>query len=416
MKVLPVNNVVGEYVIPGDKSITHRAVMFNSAAKGKATVINALVGEDCLSTVNCMRALGAKIERDGNTFYIEGCPTFLNGAECDCGNSGTTMRLLCGLVAGKGVNATLFGDKSLSSRPMKRVSEPLSMLGAIVNTTEGKAPIKISPSKLKGCEIHTKVASAQVKSALILAGLGAEGETKIIEPIKSRDHTERMLSAMGADIKVENNCVTVRKSNLNAVDVDVPADISSAAYFMALGALKGKTICKRVGINKTRTGILKAFDLLGVKYSLENKKEVCGEPIADIVVEKSKMHAIKLTSEIMPSLIDELPIIALLCSVAEGESVICGAEELKVKESDRIKTTVEMISNLGGDITATDDGFIIRGVKSLKGGNVNSYGDHRIAMSAAIGLISSELGGEIEDAECVNISFPNFYNMLSIKE
>lgn len=413
MIIKPVKYLSRVYEIPGDKSITHRAIMFNSAAEGNATIVNALVGEDCLSTMECMRALGAKIERDGNTFYIEGVTKFNDNVICDCGNSGTTMRLLCGLIAGKNVNATLTGDASLSSRPMNRVASPLSLLGATIETTNGKAPLKIISSQLKGANINTLVASAQVKSALILAGLGADGETVITEPIKSRDHTERMLAAMGADIKVEKNTIRVKKSSLKAVDVDVPADISSAAYFMAIGALTGKTMSKRVGINPTRTGILKAFDLLNVKYRLENEQLVCGEPVADVVVEKSDMKGIKLSSEIMPSLIDELPIIAILCAFAEGESVISGAEELKVKESNRIKTTVEMINNLGGDATATDDGFIIKGKKSLKGGKVNSYGDHRIAMSAAIGLSASENGGEIIDAECVNISFPNFYKMLA---
>ncbi len=412
MIIKPVKRLSKIYEIPGDKSITHRAIMFNSAAKGKATIVNALIGEDCLSTTECMRALGAKIERDGNTFYIEGAPKFNDNVVCNCGNSGTTMRLLCGLIAGKRVNATLIGDTSLSSRPMNRVANPLSLLGATIETTCGKAPLKIISSNLKGADINTNVASAQVKSALILAGLGADGETVITEPVKSRDHTERMLAAMGADIKIENNIVRVKKSSLKAVDVDVPADISSAAYFMALGALTGKTTSKRVGINPTRTGILKAFDFLGIKYRLENEQSVCGEPVADIIVEKSDMKGIKLNSDIMPSLIDELPIIAILCAFADGESVISGAEELKVKESNRIDTTVEMINNLGGDAIATSDGFIIKGKKSLKGGKVNSYGDHRIAMSAAIGLSASENGGEIIDAECVNISFPNFYKML----
>ena len=412
MKIEPVGGVFQAYEIPGDKSITHRAVMFNAAARGSAVITNALAGEDCLSTINCMRALGAHIERDGNTISVEGVSDFRDNALCDCGNSGTTMRLLCGLIAGKGVNAVLTGDESLSSRPMRRVSEPLSLLGANIQTNGGKAPLRVYAAPLKGNRIETKVASAQVKSALLLAGLGAEGETTVSEPVKSRDHTERMLAAMGADIEVNGNSVSVRKSALTAVDIDVPADISSAAYFLALGALKGETLCRNVGVNPTRTGLLKAFDLPGVKYECKNLRTVCGEPVADIRVEKSEMRAITLTSEIMPSLIDELPVIALLCAFAEGESVITGAEELKVKESDRILSTAEMINALGGNILATDDGFIIRGKKSLAGGKVNSYGDHRIAMTAAIGMLASERGGEIAGAECVNISFPDFYKLL----
>ncbi|MFQ7035101.1 MAG: 3-phosphoshikimate 1-carboxyvinyltransferase [Candidatus Borkfalkia sp.] len=268
-------------------------------------------------------------------------------------------------------------------------------------------------SPLHGCIVETGVASAQVKSAILLAGLGASGETIVREPEKSRDHSERLLSAMGADIFVHQNAVRIRKSRLHCVDVDVPADISSAAYFLALGALKGEIVCPRVGVNPTRTGILTAFDRLGVIYTLQNERLVCGEPVADIVVKKSAMRAITLSKEIMPALIDEIPVIALLCAFAEGESVISGAQELKVKESDRIATTAEMIAALGGDIRATDDGFVIRGKSKLQGGKVRSYGDHRIAMTAAISLAAGENGGAIEGAECVNISFPDFYRRLS---
>jgi len=323
------------------------------------------------------------------------------------------MRLLCGLIAGKGVRATLTGDASLSTRPMRRVAEPLALLGANVRTTDGTAPLTVEPAPLHGCIVETGVASAQVKSAILLAGLGASGETIVREPEKSRDHSERLLSAMGADIFVHQNAVRIRKSRLHCVDVDVPADISSAAYFLALGALKGEIVCPRVGVNPTRTGILTAFDRLGVIYTLQNERLVCGEPVADIVVKKSAMRAITLSKEIMPALIDEIPVIALLCAFAEGESVISGAQELKVKESDRIATTAEMIAALGGDIRATDDGFVIRGKSKLQGGKVRSYGDHRIAMTAAIGLAASENGGAIEGAECVNISFPDFYRRLA---
>ena len=413
MNIEPAEKISGIAEIPGDKSITHRAVMFNAAADGKAKITRALGGEDCLSTVSCMKALGAKIEREGETITVEGSPEFKNNALCDCGNSGTTMRLLCGLIAGKGVRATLTGDASLSTRPMRRVAEPLALLGANVRTTDGTAPLTVEPAPLHGCIVETGVASAQVKSAILLAGLGASGETIVREPEKSRDHSERLLSAMGADIFVHQNAVRIRKSRLHCVDVDVPADISSAAYFLALGALKGEIVCPRVGVNPTRTGILTAFDRLGVIYTLQNERLVCGEPVADIVVKKSAMRAITLSKEIMPALIDEIPVIALLCAFAEGESVISGAQELKVKESDRIATTAEMIAALGGDIRATDDGFVIRGKSKLQGGKVRSYGDHRIAMTAAIGLAASENGGAIEGAECVNISFPDFYRRLA---
>ena len=415
MFIQPRNTFEGEFLLPGDKSITHRAVMLNAAADGEAVILDALVGEDCLSTCACMRALGAKIERDGTTIRVQGTSEFRGGQKLNCGNSGTTMRLLTGFVAGKNIYAELYGDASLSSRPMKRVAEPLAMLGADVQTTDGHAPVRVYPKALQGANIHLSVASAQVKSAVILAGLSADGETSVTEPVLSRDHTERMLQAMGANIKTQGTTTTITRSNLKAVDVTVPADISSAAYFMALGALKGKTLCKNVGINPTRTGILTAFDRLGVKYSLLNRRVSGGEEIADILVEKSNMRAISLTGESVPAMIDELPLVALLCAFADGESYITGAKELRVKESDRIKTTTELIKNLGGECEELPDGFVIKGKKTLTGGNVDSYLDHRIAMTAAVGMIASQKGGEIKNPECCAISFPDFYQKLGIK-
>ncbi|MBO4940003.1 MAG: 3-phosphoshikimate 1-carboxyvinyltransferase [Clostridia bacterium] len=405
----------GEFSLPGDKSITHRAVMLNGGAGGEAIVTNALTGEDCLSTCGCLRALGAKIERDGTTFRVIGAPVFQSGAELDCGNSGTTIRLLTGFVAGKNIHAKLYGDASLSQRPMKRVSEPLSLLGADVKTTDGHAPLYVAPKTLVGADVNLSIASAQVKSAVLLAGISAEGKTSVTEPVKSRDHTERMLSAMGAKISVDGNKVTVEKSTLKAVDVHVPSDISSAAYFMALGALKGKTLCKNVGINPTRTGILTAFDKLGIKYTLLNPHVSGGEETADILVEQSPMRAIRLTAEDVPAMIDELPLVALLCAFADGESVITGAKELRVKESDRIRTTAELIRNLGGDCEELPDGFIIRGKQKLIGGNIDSYLDHRIAMTGAVGLIASQNGGNILRPECCAISFPDFFEKLGLK-
>ena len=404
----------GEFTLPGDKSITHRAVMFNAGAEGEAVISNALMGEDCLSTCHCMRSLGAEIDIDGTTVRVKGTPQFRSGQQLNCGNSGTTIRLLTGFVAGKGIEAMLYGDESLSSRPMKRVAEPLSLLGADVQTTDGHAPVYVKPKALQGANVAISVSSAQVKSALFLAGISAEGKTTVTEPTKSRDHTERMLAAMGAKIEVNGNSVTVEKSVLQAKDICVPADISSAAYFMALGALKGKTLCKNVGVNPTRTGILTAFDKLGVKYSLQNKSLSGGEEKADILVEKSPLRAIELTAEEIPAMIDELPLIALLCAFAEGESRITGAKELRVKESDRIRTTAEMINNFGGECIELPDGFIIRGKKKLVGGNCDSYLDHRIAMTAAVGLIASEKGGYISRPECCAISFPDFFEKLGV--
>ena len=415
MKIHAIGEVFDEYELPGDKSITHRAVMLNAGADGEAVITGALMGEDCLSTCACMRALGATVDVDGRTIRVKGTSQFVSGAQLNCGNSGTTIRLLTGFVAGKGVTAKLYGDDSLSSRPMERVSKPLSCLGAKVKTTDGHAPVFVSPSQLHGADVNLLVSSAQVKSAVLLAGLSADGVTTVSEPIKSRDHTERMLGAMGADIAVDGNKITLKKSELQAVDVCVPSDISSASYFMALGALKGKTLCKNVGVNPTRTGILKAFDRLGVRYTLLNPRTSGGEEVADILVEKSDMRAITLCEEDVPSMVDELPLVALLCAFADGETRITGAKELRVKESDRIRTTAELINNFGGDCRATEDGFIIRGKKKLLGGNCDSYLDHRIAMTATIGLLASENGGEIYRPECCAISFPDFYEKLGLR-
>lgn len=405
----------GEFHLPGDKSITHRAIMLNSGADGEATITNALMGEDCVSTCRCMRALGAKIDVEGTTLRVKGTPHFRRGTRLNCGNSGTTIRLLTGYVAGKGIDAELYGDDSLSSRPMKRVAEPLERLGADVRTTDGHAPIFVSPSRLSGADVRISIASAQVKSAILLAGISADGKTTVTEPMKSRDHTERMLAAMGAKIDVNGNSVAVEKCELSAVDVCVPSDISSAAYFMALGALKGKTVCKNVGINPTRTGILTAFDKLGVRYSLLNRRTSGGEETADILVEKSDMRGISLTAEVVPSMIDELPLVALLCAFADGESRITGAAELRVKESDRIRATTELITRLGGECEELEDGFVIRGKKRLFGGDADSYGDHRIAMTAAVGMLASETGGSIKNPECCAISFPDFFDLLGMK-
>lgn len=405
----------GEFELPGDKSITHRAIMLNGGADGEAVITNALLGEDCISTCRCMRSLGAKIDVDGTTLRVSGTPRFRRGMQLNCGNSGTTMRLLTGFVAGKQIDAMLYGDDSLSSRPMRRVADPLALLGANVKTTDGHAPVYVTPAPLRGTEMSLLISSAQVKSAVLLAGISADGETRVSEPVKSRDHTERMLAAMGAEIRVNGNAITVCKSHLKAIDVCVPSDISSAAYFMALGALKGKTLCKNVGINPTRTGILTAFDRLGVKYSLLNRRVSGGEETADILVEKSDMHAISLTAADVPAMIDELPLVALLCAFADGETHITGAKELRVKESDRIRTTAELINNLGGDCQETPDGFIIRGKETLVGGDIDSYLDHRIAMTGAVGLLASKQGGNVLREDCCAISFPDFFDKLGVK-
>ena len=411
MKIRPRRLFTGDLKIPGDKSITHRAILFNGIASGEAVVTDALLGADCLSSVACMRALGAQIEVEGGSIRVRGAER-LRAADCDCGNSGTTMRLLMGLVAGMGVEARLTGDASLSRRPMERVAAPLRLLGADIATTEGHAPVAVRPARLHGCTVDTHVASAQVKSALILAALGAEGETTVREPLLSRDHTERMLAAMGADIRADGCTVTVRRSTLHAADVAVPADISSAAYFMALGALCGETLCRGVGVNPTRTGILTVFDRMGVDYALGKRAHGVrgagrGHPRPQVRAappdarRRGHAHPHRRTARHRGAL--------CLCGRGERHHGRGGA----ARQGERPhRTTAAMLTALGGDVTERPDGFVIRGRGKLRGGRIDACADHRIAMSGAVALAASEAGGEILGAECVDISFPGFFTLL----
>ena len=410
--IQPKDNFEGEFTFPGDKSVTHRAIMLNAIAQGQAVVKNPSLGEDCLATYLAMEKLGAKIERTDEGIIVTGADTLINAQEIDCKNSATTMRLLSGLLAGQGVEATLYGDSSLSKRPMERVAEPLRKLGAKISTTDGKPPVFVQKSSILGGEIFLKIPSAQVKSAILLAGLGSENPTKVTESEITRDHTERMLKNMGAKIIKNGKETVISKSRLMATDVEVPADISSASYFMALGALKGKVVCKNIGVNPTRTGILTAFDKLGVKYFLSNTRTVCGEEIADITVEKSALNAIELKAD--ATLIDELPLIALLCAFANGKSKIWGAEELQYKESNRILATAQLINSLGGVCLPTKDGFVIDGHGQLTGGTAESFSDHRIAMTGAVGLLASAFGGELHGDTVCAVSFPDFFEKLGV--
>ncbi len=395
-----------------DKSITHRAIMFNSFARGSATVTNALLGGDCRSTIACMTALGAKIEVNGSMVKVTGTPIFRNAA-LDAGNSGTTTRLLTGLLAGMNVTASIDGDDSLKTRPMRRVTEPLAMMGANVSTTDGKAPLYIKPSKLRGIDYRLPVASAQVKSALLLAGLHADGETRLTEPILSRNHTELMLKAMGADIELNGRETVIRQSELRPVDVDVPGDISSAAFLLGAATVVngGRVTVKRVGLNPTRTGIIEVLKSMGADIEITKADGI--EPCGDVTLVQTPLKPFDITEEIVPSLIDEIPLLAAVACYAEGTSTISGAAELKVKESDRIQTTVDALKALGADIEGTDDGMIIHGKGGLKGGGrVDAHGDHRIAMSAAVAALGSKEGAEIDGAETAAISYPGFWEII----
>lgn len=396
-----------------DKSITHRAVMFNAAAEGSAVITNALLGGDCRSTIACMERLGARIEVDGSTVKVRGTACFRD-AVLDAGNSGTTTRLLTGLLAGRGVSATIDGDDSLRTRPMKRVTGPLSLMGADVTTTDGKVPISVRPAALHGIDYMMSVASAQVKSAILLAGIGADGVTKVTERTLSRDHTELMLKAMGADIMRNGLTVSVKRSELHSLDVRVPGDISSAAFLLGAAAVvkDGRVTVRGVGLNPTRTGVLDVLSSMGMEITTDNPG--CGaEPYGDITaVRCGELRPFTIIEKDVPSLIDEIPLLAIVAAYAEGDSVISGAGELRVKESDRIETTAAMIRAMGGEVETRPDGMIIKGRGGLTGGKVDSFGDHRIAMSAAIGALGSRNGCEITGADSAAISYPGFWETI----
>ncbi len=414
-------NLKGKIKVPGDKSISHRSVMLGSIANGTTHVSGFLTGDDCLSTIDCFRKMGIEIKIDGTDVTIHG--KGLHGLKkpnetLDVGNSGTTLRLITGILAAQNFDCHITGDSSIQKRPMDRVSRPLSLMGASITGNSGEklfAPFKISGRKLKAIDYTLPVASAQVKSAIILAALYADGTTTITEPEPTRNHTEIMLNYFGANIKNDGNkiiCGPVEE--LYAKDITVPADISSAAYFMAAGIISPDSdiTIENVGVNPTRTGIIDVFKEMGADITLENEKIICGEETADINVKTSSLKGVEIGGKIIPRLIDEIPIIAVAACFAEGQTVIKDAQELKVKETNRIKTVVEELKKMGANITETDDGMIINGGNPLKGAIVDSHGDHRIAMSCAIAGIMANGNTLIENSQCVDISFPKFFELL----
>ena len=414
--------LVGKITVPGDKSISHRSVMLAALGDSPVKIENFLKAADTLSTVGVMRELGAKIEFSAdNVLTVKGnglCGLKEPQNTLDAGNSGTTLRLLMGLLAGANISANFIGDASLSKRPMKRITDPLALMGAKIETTDGKLPIKIlkTDKRLKGIEYKMPVASAQLKSALLLAGLFADGETKIIEPNISRDHTERMLAAFGAKITRENNGVTIKSAEkLSAPkNIFVPGDISSAAYFIVAALIipGSDLIIENIGVNPTRTGIIDILKEMGANIALENTRVICGEEIADIHIKYGELKGVNIGREIMGRLIDEIPIIAVAAAFAKGETKISGAEELRVKETDRIKAVATSFNKFAeGMITETSDGMIIKGGLDLNYATADSFDDHRMAMSLAI-LGAAANGAEIINAECVNISYPEFYATL----
>lgn len=416
-----IKSLKGELTIPGDKSISHRSVMFGAISRGKTTISNFLPGEDCLSTIACFRALGVDINMDDPDKVVINGKGFEGLKEpeeiLDVGNSGTTIRLMMGILSGRPFFSVIKGDASIGKRPMTRVTKPLSQMGAIIDGREkGEfTPLAIRGGNLKGIEYTLPVASAQVKSSILFAGLQAEGVTTIYEPSKTRDHTERMIRQFGGEVTSDGLVVSVKGGqNLHGTDVYVPGDISSAAFFLVAGAVlpDSELILKNVGLNPTRTGIIDVMKEMGADMEIINQRGDEFEPIGDIIIRTSSLKSTEIEGDMIPRLIDEIPVIALLATQAEGTTVIRDAEELKVKETNRIDTVVNELRKLGANIEATDDGMIIRGRTSLTGGTVSSHGDHRIGMMLAIAALLAKEPVYLENPDAISISYPEFFTHL----
>lgn len=418
MIINKINGLSGEVTVPGDKSISHRSIMLGSLAKGTTEVTGFLQGADCLSSISCFSKMGVEIENKGDIVLIHG--RGLRGLKepastLDVGNSGTTTRLMSGILAAQNFTSRVTGDASIQKRPMKRIITPLSMMGADIKSELGNdcAPLIINGTSLRGIHYDSPVASAQVKSAVLFAGLYADGETSVTEPAVSRNHTELMFEEYGVDIKCEGKTVVMKPADeLHARKVVVPGDISSATYFIVAAAITPNSCVtiRNVGINPTRDGIIEVCRMMGANINIEKTSGDIGEPTADITVSTSSLKGCTIGGDIIPTLIDEIPAIAILACFADGETIIKDAQELKVKESNRIDVVVNNLKAMGADIEATDDGMIIRGGKVLHGAVIDSKLDHRIAMSFAIAGMNADGETEILGSECVDISYPEFYN------
>lgn len=416
MNITTTKGLKGEIKVPGDKSISHRAVMFGSLSEGLTEVTNFLRGSDCLSTIDCFRRMGIAIENTPDKILIHG--KGLNGLEqpaqiLDVGNSGTTARLLSGILAAQDFQTTLTGDSSIQKRPMNRIMEPLGLMGARMESLSGNgcAPLRITGSPLRGIHYTSKVASAQVKSAVLLAGLYGDAPTSVTEPSLSRNHSEIMLRCFGAQVDASGTTVTITpQPTLKGQAVKVPGDISSAAYFIAAGLITphSEILIRNTGINPTRAGILRVALEMGGDITFLNEDTGNGEPTADLLVRSSSLKGITLGGDIIPTLIDELPIIAIMAAFASGTTVIRDAAELKVKESNRIETIVSNLSAMGAHISQTEDGMVIEGGYPLHGAVINSHQDHRIAMSFAIAGLNSTGTTSIPQDGCIAVSYPDF--------
>jgi len=418
--VQPGGKLTGELRVPGDKSISHRSIMLGAIAEGVTQVTGFLEGEDALATLTAFREMGVKIEGpEAGRVTIHGVG--MNGLTLpenalDLGNSGTSIRLLSGLLAGQNFNTVLKGDSSLAKRPMGRVIDPLAKMGAVIGSHEGKVPLHVQGGNtLYAIAYELPMASAQVKSCLLLAGMYAKGKTIIVEPAPTRDHSERMLAGMSYPVEVDGNKITIEGGGrLLATDIDVPSDISSATFFMVGAAIAPDSdiTLRHVGINPTRIGVINILKLMGADITLSNEAVTGGEPVADICVRYAPLKGIQIPVEQVPLAIDEFPAIFIAAACADGQTVLTGAEELRVKESDRIQAMADGLTILGIDATATDDGMIIEG-GTIGSGEVDSLGDHRIAMSFAIAGLQA--GGTIIIKDCANVatSFPNFVELAS---
>ncbi len=428
MKINPAKFVRGEINLPGDKSISHRAAMFAALAEGETIIENFATSADCASTLDCLQTLGIEIRRENSRVFVRGAGK--KGLSkplkhLDCGNSGTTMRLMSGILAGQDFQSTLIGDESLSLRPMRRVIEPLTAMGAKIDSTDFHAPLMISgTNSLEGRSFIPKIASAQLKSCLLLAGLNAGGETSILEKTPTRDHTERMLEFLGADIRQtptsEGNLISVSgASKLSAKNLNVPSDVSSAAFFLVAAACleNSELTLNNVGLNPSRIGIIEVLKNFGANIKIENRRELCNEPIGDLKVFGAKNLTSKLNSnliggEIIANLIDEIPILAVFGTQVEGGIEIRNAEELRVKESDRINSVVENLRRMNAEVEEFADGLRV-GKSNLRGATLKSYGDHRIAMAFAVAALFAQGTTEINGAECAAVSFPEFFEVLA---
>ena len=420
MKLKTTSCLRGEVTIPGDKSISHRSIMFGSISKGITEIHNFLEGADCLSTISCFRNMGIDIKNKNGIVTVHGkglrglnAPSYV----LDCGNSGTTTRLISGILAPQHFDVTLTGDDSIQKRPMKRIMEPLSMMGADITSLRenGCAPLSIRGRQLHGIHYHSNVASAQVKSSILLAGLYADGETTVTEPKLSRNHTELMLQFFGADVRTSGTTATVLPaSELYGNRIHVPGDISSSVYFVAAGLIipNSEILIRNVGINPTRDGLIRVCKAMGADITLLNENRDYSEPTADILVRTSNLKGTIIEGDIIPTMIDELPTVALMACFADGTTIIRDAAELKVKESNRIAIVVQNLTAMGADVEETEDGMIIHGGNPLHGAVIETKKDHRIAMTFAIAALAAEGETEILDAECVDISYPQFYRDL----